>query len=52
MEYPHQFRGEQVGIVIVGGHRYENDTIPDLQGKYVFGDWSRDPPVRSRPDGS
>jgi glucose/arabinose dehydrogenase len=49
-EYPHVYRGTQVGIVVVGGHRYEQSTIADLQGKYVFGDWSADP-ARQEPAG-
>jgi glucose/arabinose dehydrogenase len=43
VEYPHTYQGQNVGIVIAGGHFYENDTIPDLQGKYIFGDWTMDP---------
>ena len=43
VEYPHIYQGESVGITIIGGHRYENDTIPELTGKYVFGDWTTDP---------
>ncbi|WP_010612619.1 PQQ-dependent sugar dehydrogenase, partial [Halococcus hamelinensis] len=41
VEYPHQRDGEFVGISVVGGYLYENDAIPELQGKYVFGDYSR-----------
>jgi glucose/arabinose dehydrogenase len=41
VEYPHRYKGQQVGLVIVGGGVYENDTITPLQGKYVFGEWSR-----------
>lgn len=29
--------------MIVGGHRYENDVVEGLGGKYVFGDWTKDP---------
>jgi glucose/arabinose dehydrogenase len=50
VEYPHTHRGEQVGIVVVGGHRYEQSTVSGLQGKYVFGDWSADP-ARQEPAG-
>ena len=42
VEFPHNYEGEAVGITIVGGHRYENDAIPDLAGKYVFGAWTTD----------
>ena len=41
IEYPHQRDGEFVGISVVGGYIYENDAIPSLQGKYVFGDYSK-----------
>ncbi|WP_415379860.1 PQQ-dependent sugar dehydrogenase [Halosimplex sp. TS25] len=50
VEYPHVYQGQSVGITIVGGHRYENDTVAELQGAYVFGDWSADP-ARSEPLG-
>jgi glucose/arabinose dehydrogenase len=29
------------GISITGGYVYRGKTLPQLQGKYVFGDWSR-----------
>ncbi|WP_459192876.1 PQQ-dependent sugar dehydrogenase [Halosimplex sp. J119] len=50
VEYPHVYEGQSVGITVVGGHRYENDTVSELQGAYVFGDWSADP-ARSEPLG-
>jgi glucose/arabinose dehydrogenase len=31
-----------VGTAVVGGHVYRGEALPDLRGKYVFGDWSRD----------
>jgi len=40
IEYPHQHEGETVGISITGGYFYEG-PIEELQGKYVFGDWSK-----------
>ncbi|WP_114576609.1 PQQ-dependent sugar dehydrogenase [Saliphagus sp. LR7] len=40
IQYPHQVGDETIGISITGGYVYENDTIPELQGTYVFGDWS------------
>ncbi|WP_225334863.1 PQQ-dependent sugar dehydrogenase [Halomicrobium urmianum] len=43
VEYPHTYQGQNVGIVIIGGHRYENDVIDGLEGKYVFGEWTKDP---------
>jgi len=30
----------EVGLSVTGGHVYRGSAIPDLQGKYVFGDWS------------
>jgi len=36
--YPQKAGGEVVGSAVIGGHVYENDTIPSLTGKYVFGD--------------
>jgi glucose/arabinose dehydrogenase len=29
------------GIAIVGGHVYRGDDVPELQGKYVFGDFTQ-----------
>lgn len=31
---------EKIGISVTGGHVYRGSEIPELQGKYVFGDWS------------
>ncbi|WP_049926219.1 PQQ-dependent sugar dehydrogenase [Halopiger goleimassiliensis] len=42
VEYPQAYEGQPVGIVITGGHTYEADTIPALEGQYVFGDWTDD----------
>lgn len=30
----------EVGLSITGGHVYRGSAIPDLQGKYLFADWS------------
>jgi glucose/arabinose dehydrogenase len=38
LEYSHQ----EVGLAIVGGFVYRGADLPDLQGRYVFGDWSAD----------
>ena len=38
LEYSH----EEVGLAIVGGFVYRGADLPDLQGRYVFGDWSAD----------
>ncbi|MCU4743751.1 PQQ-dependent sugar dehydrogenase [Natronoglomus mannanivorans] len=50
VEYPQVYQDQGVGIVIIGGHTYEDDTIEELEGKYVFGDWTRDQ-GRQIPDG-
>jgi glucose/arabinose dehydrogenase len=42
VEYPHfHDSGEHVGAAVIGGHVYEGDAIPELEGAYVFGDLSR-----------
>ncbi|MFC7044938.1 PQQ-dependent sugar dehydrogenase [Halobacteriaceae archaeon GCM10025711] len=41
IEYPHTFKGTAVGLSVTGGHVYRGSALPDLQGRYVFGDWSR-----------
>lgn len=33
-------RNEGIGVVVVGGAVYRGEAIPDLQGQYVFADWS------------
>lgn len=38
LEYSHQ----EVGLAIVGGFVYRGSDLPDLRGRYVFGDWSAD----------
>ncbi|MFC4550285.1 MULTISPECIES: PQQ-dependent sugar dehydrogenase [Halorussus] len=50
VEFPHEYRGNPVGITVIGGHRYEQPTISGLQGKYVFGAWTEDP-LREEPAG-
>ena len=42
IEYPHSDDGTPIGLSVIGGYVYENDAIPGLNGKYVFGDYSRD----------
>jgi glucose/arabinose dehydrogenase len=38
LEYSHQ----EVGLAIVGGFVYRGSDMPELRGRYVFGDWSAD----------
>ena len=40
IEYPHLSNGG-LGLVVVGGHVYRGSALPQLRGRYVFGDWSR-----------
>ena len=48
IEYPHVYEGKGVGLATIGGYVYENDTLPELQGTYVFGDYSQN----GKPQGS
>lgn len=32
----------EIGLAVVGGQVYRGDDFPELQGKYIFGDWSSD----------
>jgi glucose/arabinose dehydrogenase len=41
IEYPHLRQVDGLGIVVVGGHVYRGTSLPDLDGRYVFGDWSQ-----------
>ncbi|MFP9192693.1 PQQ-dependent sugar dehydrogenase [Natronosalvus vescus] len=40
IHYPQRVDGEILGIAVIGGYVYDNDTVPELQDHYVFGDWS------------
>jgi glucose/arabinose dehydrogenase len=43
LEYPHSpAAGEPGGIAVVGGFVYRGSAITELQGHYIFGDWSTD----------
>lgn len=33
-------QGREVGRCVTGGYVYRGDELPELQGKYVFGDWA------------
>jgi glucose/arabinose dehydrogenase/plastocyanin len=41
IQYPHTYETNGVGVAVIGGYIYQNATIPALQGKYVFGDYSK-----------
>jgi glucose/arabinose dehydrogenase/plastocyanin len=41
IEYPHFSQpGVGVGLVVVGGHVYRGNEMPQFEGQYIFGDWS------------
>lgn len=42
IEYANANREDGVGLVVVGGVVYRGTAVPDLAGKYIFGDWSYD----------
>lgn len=35
-----QFPADGVGIAVIGGRVYRGSELPQLRGRYVFGDWS------------
>ena len=39
----------QLGLSVTGGYIYRGSAIPGLVGKYVFGDWSRNPILNPPP---
>lgn len=47
LEYPHSYQGETVGVSIIGGHFYEGDAVPELQGHYVYGEYNGEPAGQS-----
>jgi glucose/arabinose dehydrogenase len=50
IEYAHRdASGQQAYLAVVGGYVYRGSAVPDLAGRYVFGDWSRLP---NTPDGT
>ena len=34
--------GHDLGTVVVGGYVYHGHALPELEGKYIFSDWSND----------
>jgi glucose/arabinose dehydrogenase len=49
IEYANHHQPGGLGAVVVGGHVYRGDALPQLAGRYVFGDWSRE---FEEPDGT
>ncbi len=44
IEYPHPANAEEgdiAGTSVIGGYMYRGEAVPALQGRYVFGDWSK-----------
>jgi plastocyanin/glucose/arabinose dehydrogenase len=42
IEYLNANQEGGLGLVVIGGHVYRGQALPELQGAYVFGDWSDD----------
>ncbi|HUG87414.1 MAG TPA: PQQ-dependent sugar dehydrogenase [Actinomycetota bacterium] len=40
IEYANGRQPGGIGLVVVGGFVYRSSTLPQLRGRYVFGDWS------------
>jgi glucose/arabinose dehydrogenase len=49
IEYPNHHQPGGLGATVIGGDVYRGDALPQLAGRYVFGDWSRE---EEEPDGS
>jgi glucose/arabinose dehydrogenase len=49
IEYANHHQPGGLGAVVVGGHVYRGTALPQLVGRYVFGDWSRE---FEEPDGT
>jgi hypothetical protein len=49
IEYANHHQPGGLGAVVVGGHVYRGSILPQFQGRYIFGDWSRE---FEEPDGS
>lgn len=43
IEYPQEHDGITYGSAVIGGYVFRGDSMADLHGSYVFGDWSKDP---------
>jgi glucose/arabinose dehydrogenase len=41
IEYPNARNPENgLGLVVIGGYVYRGSSLPELRGRYIFGDWS------------
>ena len=49
IEYANHHQPGGLGATVIGGHVYRGQALPQLSGRYVFGDWSRE---FEEPDGS
>jgi glucose/arabinose dehydrogenase len=52
IEYPQAKLTGGLGVVVVGGYVYRGDDVEALEGKYVFGDFTRTLDPSPSPDGS
>ena len=43
IEYPQEHDGIAYGSAVIGGSVYRGEELPELEGSYVFGDWSKEP---------
>jgi glucose/arabinose dehydrogenase len=49
IEYANHHQPGGLGATVIGGHVYRGRALPQLAGRYVFGDWSRE---FEEPDGT
>ena len=49
IEYANHHQPDGLGAAVVGGYVYRGSGLPQLAGRYVFGDWSRE---MEEPDGT
>jgi glucose/arabinose dehydrogenase len=49
IEYANHHQPGGLGATVIGGHVYRGQGLPQLAGRYVFGDWSRE---FEEPDGT
>jgi glucose/arabinose dehydrogenase len=40
IEYKNANAPDGIGLVVIGGHIYRGNALPQFQGDYIFGDWS------------